>query len=228
MLIYDAKNLGPLTASLKRKEQAATSAASLALNSASTLAIKESIKEITETVNLSPSYINRKISVMKRANDRNLKVIIGAFNPRVLLTEYPFTQTGRKVSVSVNKAGAMREIPKAFIARNLASSGARGVALRYADALAYFEKVHPRGKPTSKKAARLARLRGKVAKIKQIRETAKGRKLSLAERKAVNGFEVLHGRTINQLFDSVRVDIQPQLQLFLRKEFIRQLDRLTV
>ena len=101
----------------------------------------------------------------------------------------------------------MRQLRSAFRVTGLRGSDATGIALRNKDAVAYFEKSAGQGLKTTAKTSKLAKLRAKAA--------SKPR-----------GIHVLHGRSINQLFTSVRGDIKDKIDAFLLEDFVTQLNRL--
>ena len=206
---YDARNLQPLIKKLNVQVKLANEAAAKTVNETALFAFKEAVEEIASTVNLKKSYINGKMRVTGRATSENLTATISSRDPRVLLSRYPFSASRKGVRIAVNKGGSRRSIPKAFIARNLRGSAATGIALRKQDALEYFERAFSRGRQTPGKNRKLARLR---------------RQANAAPR----SIEVLHSRTVNQLFESVRDDIQPQVGAFMTRRFIKYLERFSL
>lgn len=203
--IFDVKDL---KARIKARGEEANKAAALAINKTTTFAIKEAISDIQEEANLQQGYISKHIKTVSRASAKKLRAVVAANARETLLTRYPYRKTAKGVAVSVGVTG-YREIPRAFIVRGLKGSQATGVALSNKEALALFEKRFSKGQPTPGKQAKLAKLRSK-AKSKP------------------RGIEVLHSRSINQLFTSSRERIQPQITAFMINEFLADFDRLSI
>lgn len=203
--ILDVKDLKKR---LKSKTDATSKAAALALNKTSTFAIRESISDITSEVSLQQSYISKHLKTVGRASSSNLRAVIAANARETLLSRYPYRVTSKGVSVKIGVSG-YRDIPKAFIVRGLRGSLATGVALSNKQALAFFESRLSTGISTAAKVSKVAKLREKA--IKKPR-----------------GIEVLHSRSINQLFTSSRVNIQPRIKAYMVEQFLYDLDRLSI
>ena len=107
--------------------------------------------------------------------------------------------------MAVNKTTGYRTIKRAFRVTNLRGSGASGIALKNQDAVEVFRRSLSPSTP------------GKSRKLQRI--------ISKARTKP-NGITVLHSRSINQLFTSVREDVQPRTFRFMADEFISDLRRL--
>lgn len=207
MPVNNILDLTSLNLRLQKRGQAAEDAAVLAINKAATFSVKESIEEIASIVQLKKSYINRHISIPFRARKGSLRAIIQTNERATLLSRFPFQKSSKGVRASVNVGAGMRLLPKSFVLPNLKGSGATGIGFRNVDALAFYES------------------KGFGSSI------LGGRKLSKLRNKAANkprGIEIEHRRSINQLFDSVRVNIQPRLQSLLRREFINDYERLSI
>lgn len=203
--IFDVSDL---KSRIKSRGETANKAAALAVNKATTFAIKQAITDIQEEANLQQGYISKHIKTVGRASSKNLRAVIAANARETLLTRYPYRKTARGVAVSVGVTG-YREIPKAFIVRGLRGSEATGIALSNKEALALFERQFSKGQSTPGKQKKLAKLRSKA-------------------KQKPRGIEVLHSRSINQLFTSSRTRIQPQITAFMVREFLADFDRLSI
>lgn len=203
--IFDVTDI---KARIKSRGETANKAAALAVNKATTYAIREAISDIQEEANLQQAYISKHLRTVSRASSKNLRAVIAANARETLLTRYPYRKTAKGVAVSVGVTG-YREIPKAFIVRGLRGSQATGIALSNKEALALFEKRFSKGQSTPGKQAKLAKLRSKA-------------------KQKPRGIEVLHSRSINQLFTSSRTRIQPQITAFMVREFLADFDRLSI
>lgn len=207
MATYRATAPTSLIERIKRKSTDTNRAAAQALNRTATFAVNESTRMIVQRVNLETAYIKKHLRVAARASPANLRTIIRANERATLLTRYPVMRTQKGVRVAVNKGTGFRELPGAFIVGGLRGSQATGVALRNKDALAFFERSASKGLRTDGKSSKLARLREKAAKKPR-------------------GIYVLHSRSINNLFTSVREDVSPGVQDFLLEDFLSQLKRI--
>lgn len=201
-------DLSGLQDRIKARGDAAEKAAALAVNKGATFAIKEAITDIQEEVNLNQPYISKHIKTISRASRSNLRAVIAANTRETLLSRYPYRVTKKGVAVSVGSAG-YREIPKAFIVRGLRGSLATGIALNNKEALELFKKRFSKGESTP----------GKQAKLEKLRQRA---------RTKPRGIYVLHSRSINQLFTSSRVRIQPRLTNYMIEQFLQDFDRLSI
>lgn len=208
MAKHKATNLNGLVTKLNSKPAVINKAASIAVNKTTQFAVGESIDLITTEVNLDPSYVRKHLKQVARANPNNLRAVIRANARATLLTRYPFTQTKQGVNVRVNARGGVRRLPKAFVVKNLRGSGASGVALRNKDAVAYFTKFINKG---------TGRTPGKQAKLNKIRAKAANKP---------HGVTVLHGRSINQLFTSVREDISDDIRTTMSDIFLGEFGKL--
>ncbi|ANP79307.1 hypothetical protein A134_23115 [Vibrio crassostreae 9CS106] len=199
--VFNVEDLTLLKKMITERGDAARKAAALTVNQSAIFAMKESIKEITSSVNLKESYVQGHMAVAGKATPNSLKAEVYANERGTLLTRYPFNKTAQGVSVAINKGRGYREIPQAFMVKSLRGSNAQGIALRNTEALKLYEAVGG-----SSGAKKLSRLRAK-AKSKP------------------SGIHVLHSRSINQLFTSARDDINPELTSFMLREFMKNMDR---
>lgn len=207
MARYTLKNLPSLGDKIRTKASEIDKAAANTINKAATFATVKSIELITTRVNLKSGYIKEHVKTASRASPLNLQAIVRANARATHLARYPYSATKQGVRVSVNKGAGFRLIPKSFIARNLKGSLSTGVAMRNTDALAYMESQMHKGQGGTVR---------KVAKLNRLRKKAKQRP---------RGIEVEHSRSINQLFLSVREDIEPALNSFMQDEFFKQLGK---
>ncbi|AUR86172.1 neck protein [Vibrio phage 1.083.O._10N.286.52.B9] len=195
-----------LAAKIREKSNDVNSAASLTLNRTATATVNKSIEEITGSVNLEPSYIKKHLKVTARASPANLRTIITANERGTLLGRYPNFKTKDGMRVAINKGSGYRELRGAFRVTGLKNSDAAGIALRNRDAVAFVEASMRNTKGSAKKSRKLANIK------------------SNAENKP-NGIYVLHSRSVNQLFVSVRDDVKPFMDEFMADEFLTQFER---
>lgn len=207
MPVYHAHDLSKLATRISQKSEIAKKASALAINKSATYAIKLSIDEIIKEAALQPNYVKKHLRTVARASPSNLRAIISANARATLLTRYPHVKTPDGIRVKVNATGGYREIKGARVLRGLKGSSATGIALRNKDAVAYFSNAINKGKRTPEKSRKLQRI---------IRKA----------RTKPYGMTVLHSRSINQLFTSKRVDIQPELKEYMVEEFIKDFRRL--
>tara|TARA_B100000902_G_C27322175_1_gene925455 strand:+ start:2296 stop:2925 length:630 start_codon:yes stop_codon:yes gene_type:complete len=205
MARFTPDQMGALADKIKANDTTINRAASLAINKTVTFAKDLSVSEILRTVNLQQSYVRRNLKTAKRASPNDLSAIIRANTRETLLTRYPYQETSTGVRVAVNKTTGYRTIKRAFRVTNLRGSGASGIALKNRDAVEVFRRSLSPSTP------------GKSRKLQRI--------ISKARTKP-NGITVLHSRSINQLFTSVREDVQPRTFRFMADEFISDLRRL--
>ncbi|AUR84123.1 neck protein [Vibrio phage 1.049.O._10N.286.54.B5] len=207
MATYSVDRIGVLADNIRNKSTAVNKAASLTLNKTATATVNKSVELITNDVNLQTSYVKKHLRTVARASPANLRVRIHATARGTLLDRYPSFKTKDGMRVAVNKGSGFREIKNAFRVTGLKGSSSSGIALRNRDAVGFFE-------------ANLA---------KTGRTPAKSRKLQRIIAKArtkPNGIEVLHSRSVNQLFLTVRDDVKPYTDEFMVEEFLTQFDRL--
>lgn len=207
MARYKATAPQRLMAKIKANYTLGNRAASLALNKTATYTNQQSVALITKEVNLPQGYVAKHLRVGSRASPANLSTSIFANERGTLLTRYPYMRTSDGIRVSVNKGSGFREIKGAFRVTGLKGSLTDGIALRNKDAVEFFKRSLSKGQRTSGKTSKLARI---IAKAE-----AKPR-----------GITVLHSRSVNQLFLSVREEVKPKSDAFLIEDFIAQLNRL--
>lgn len=187
-------DLTKLIKDLNNLDANATKNLAIAINETSEDITRKSIDEIADRVELQKSYISKHLFVEQKATTTNPQAIITGNARGTLLTQYPFeafekTENNRGgVRVKVNKNGSSHDIQGAFKIRLKAGASrgnSQGIALRNKDALEYFERNLSKGARTTAKQDKLNKIRRKAA--------SKPR-----------GITVLHSRSINQLFDSIR------------------------
>lgn len=204
MAVYHAHDLSKLALKIKNKSKVADKAAALTINKSATFAIRESIDEITSEVNLQESYIKKHLRTVARASASNLRAIISANERGTLLARYPHIKTRNGIRVAINKAGGFREIPNAVMVRTK-NSGVMTVGMFNKDFATALKSAG--GRMTPKRSRKIQRA------------------LAAAARKPY-GRTPLHSRSINQLFTSVRDDIQPALREFMLETFLEDFRRL--
>lgn len=207
MATYKATAPQALINKIKANSTVVNRAAAQALNKTATFAVSKSIAEITKAVNLSPEYVKKHFKVGNRASPSNLAVVIYANERATLLTRYRYNQSSKGIKVAINKGSGFTELRGAFKISGLRGSQATGIAMRNKVALEFFERAAGNGERTNGKSSKLSRLAAK----------AKARP---------NGIYVLHSRSINQLFTSVRDDVGPLATDFLLEDFLEQFNRL--
>ena len=156
---------------------------------------------------MTASYVKKRLHVRKRAKPDSLTAIVTGEERGTLLERYPYSLSPTGATVRVNKAGSALEIKGARMVR-LKGSGEKVLGMFNKDAMEAFTKALSKGEGAT---------------------TGKRKKLHQLERRAANkpyGRTPLHSRSINQLFQSVREDIQPRLTRFMRGEFLKDFNRL--
>lgn len=169
------------------------------VNDAADDVVSRGIKKITQSVNLTPAYIQRHLAVSKRANKNSDEAIISATKRPVLLSRYDAMMAFRPsrdkrgrssamvqggVSVRVKTSGSRITMPSAFLIK-LRGSGVMGVAVR----------------PNSMKNLN-KREWGEVNK---------------------RGYAVLSGPSVDQLFSATKDELAPSIDE-LMDSFIRKLN----
>lgn len=208
MAKYAIHNIDALADKMRTTSSVINKAASLAINKTATYTREISARRIVNEVTLPIAYVNRHLKTVARASPNNLRAKISANARATLLTRYPYSVTSEGVHVRINQKGARRFIKDAFVISGLRGSGAEGVVLRNRQAVAYFTKALRDGEGATP---------GKRAKLAAIRAKAAAKPY---------GVTVLHSRSINQLFTSVREDVQPEVNDFMKSEFLKDLKRL--
>lgn len=206
MPIYYASDIAKLVDRMNEKSNIVDRAAANTLNKSATFAIKESIAEITSEVNLQPNYIKQHLTTTARAKYDNLRVIVSGSERGTLMFRYPTVKTKNGYKIAVNRTGGFREIKNSRMI-TLRGSGKKSLAVTNRDAVDWFKYSMSKGKRTPAKSRKLQRIISKAAS-------------------KPNGMTPLHSRSINQLFESVREDIQPELARFMRKTFLADFKRL--
>lgn len=205
MARFTVDQISTLVADLKATEPMINRAASLAINKAATFSKNLSVEFITNEVNLEPNYVKQNIKQVQRASPDNLVAIIRANTRETLLTRYPNQVTKDGVKVAVNRSSGFQNIKGAFRVNGLRGSQASGIAVRNTDALRIFKANLAPATP------------GKRKKVLRAAQRAATKPRSIT---------VLHSRSINQLFTSVREDVQPRTFRFMAEEFLSDLQRL--
>ena len=205
MAKHSVKNLNKLADIIREKSTLVDKAAANTINKTATATISKSVSEITKSVNLDANYVKKHIKVVARASPTNLRGIIHANERGTLLTRYPHFRTKDGVRVSINKGSGYRELKGAFIVTGLKGSAASGIALRNTAAVAFFENA-------------IAKTGSSSAKNKKLRN------IKVKAQAKPNGMEVLHSRSVNQLFTSVRDDVKPFIDDFMVLEMQKQLN----
>lgn len=173
------------------------------VNRTATYARKRSVDQITNRVALPSGYVNQRLKVVSRASPKDLSATIRGRTRATLLSRYPYLKSKDGVKVKVNQGAGYEDIKSAFIIRSLRGSLATGLAMRNS---VYYEFYKNLNHDTP----------GKRAKLAKARERADNKP---------RGITVLHSRSINQLFDSVREDIQPEIYRFMADEFLKELNK---
>lgn len=185
----------------------ADKAAAQALNKTATFAIERAVSAITDENNLQPGYVKKHLKVVNRASPVNLRTVITANERGTLLTRYPFQKTRTGVDVNVKKSGGARTLKGAFIVSGLKGSGASGVALNLKSAVEFFKLGMMKGQRTARKSQKLQRIIADARTKKR-------------------GIVVLHGSSVNQMFEASLDDLKTQSESFLVSDFIDQLKRI--
>lgn len=199
---FTTDNISILSNKIKATDEQINQAASQAINRTLTFSRRLSVREITSEVNLQSSYVSRNMRIAQRASPNKLIGIVRTNTKVTLLTRYPHRKTAKGISIAVNRAEGYRTIRSAFRVTNLRRSGASGIAVKNRNAAEIFKRgIHPATPPKRRKLQRV---------LRNARLNPKG-------------ITVLHGRSINDLFLSVRNDIRPRYIRFLNLDFQRQL-----
>ena len=206
MATFTADTINILSQRIRDKSKIANQASSLAINKSATFSIRESIERIISEVALQPNYVRQNIRTVARASANNLRAIVSANTRNTLLNRYPHVVTKSGVRVRINAKGGFKEIKGARIIRSLRGSGGAAIGVSNVD---------------------FARILSQAGGVRTPRKSRKlQRALSRARRKPY-GMTPLSSRSINQLFTSVRVDIQPELKRFMVSEFKSDFRRLS-
>jgi len=206
MAVFTAQNIGVLAKKVRNRDKVINSSAANSLNKGATFSKELSSSLITKEVGLSQGYVRGKIRTVARASPTNLRAIIRASTRSTLLTRYPYSSTTTGVRVTVNKSAGPKLIKGAFVTKPLKNSGARGIAVNFDTAIRIFRQGE-KSKARSQKLQRILRLAAN------------------AKRRGKRGLYVLQSRSINQLFTTIRVTVQPKTIQFIETEFLEQLQR---
>lgn len=205
MATYNADQLSSLATQITNRTTLVNRAASLTINRTATFARQQSVRLMLLEVNLPRSYISRNLRIVQRASPSRLSAIIRANTRNTLLTRYPHQRTARGVRVAVNAREGFQLIENAFVVNNLRFSGASGVALNNRSAVEHFRRALDPATPAKRR------------KLQRIIQAA---------RRNPRGIQVLNSRSINQLFTTVREDVEPRTTAFLIDGFTTDLERL--
>lgn len=176
------------------------------VNKTTTFARDKAVDTITSRVVLPGPYVKQRLKVISRASPRKPRAIIQGKTRATLLSRYPYLKSEKGVKVRVNADEGYKDIKQAFIINGLRGSFATGIAMRNEIAYQYYKSLNFTGEGRQAKIAKLNRLKKKA-------------------RRRPKGIYVFHSRSINQLFDSVRKDIEPELKAFMAKDFLRRLNK---
>ena len=196
MAVYDARKLTKLAGNVRDWDSKINSAAANALNRAATKARNDSVSEI---------FNRTTLSVAGRASPSNLRSIVQGVNRATLLSRFDYIKTSAGVKVKVNNRGGFKLIKDSFVVTNLRGSTSTGIAMSNVRAAAYYAD---------------AAIGGGSQAVKR-----KAIKLAIKAKTKPGGIHVLHSRSITQLFESVKVDVSPSVQLFLERTFLDNLGR---
>jgi len=188
---------------LKGFDDKINQAASNAVNRAATLARNEGIDLILERVTLSKAYVSGRVNIASRSSPTTLRAVIQSTTRATILDRFDSTSVKGGVRVRVNRSGGYKTISGAFMVKNLKGSHSSGIALSNKAAARYYKEMS--GKSSNPLI------------------NAKASKLANKAKANPGGIHVLHSRSINQLFESVREDIQPTINTFLQATFLREL-----
>jgi len=215
MAKYTSKDFQTLVNNIKGKDVIVLKATKNTIDRSATFSVNTAIKLITDEVNLSRQYLKSGINYVKRPSNNDLTAVVRANVRATLLERYPHSVYGGKGlgkgsvgggTVSVNKGKST--FIKGLRYVTLKGSGERVIGLSNIDALKHFRANLYKGKGATPL---------KVKKLQQINLRAKNNPY---------GRTPLHSRSINQLFESARVDLQPDLKQFMQDNFLKEFNRL--
>lgn len=197
---HEIANLKTLSSKFRGYGNASAKAMSLALNKGATVAKNESVDVITSRVNLKRNYVKSKLPIISRASPSNPSVTIGTREIGTQLTRYPNVKTSVGYSVSVNTGSGFKNIAGAFKVGFRGTSGKYGIAI------------------SAKRAVRMKNLftGERLAEVKRLNNKTKGR-----------GLVILKSRSVGQLFKTVRDDVRPYSFEAIRREYFKDLKRLS-
>lgn len=171
------------------------SAASNAINRAATQGRTDGVNAIVDKYTLDKNYVSARIAVVSRASPTNLNAVIQSATRATLLDRFQSATVSGGVKVRVRRSGGNKTINGAFRVKNLKGSLTTGIAMTNANAARYYADVG---------------LSVLAAKVKS---------------KPEKGIHVLHSMSINQIFNTIRLDIEPNLRGFLQRTFMENLNK---
>lgn len=198
---YNVTNLKDLTDKLIQKGKRIDSMLASTVNATATFVRNRSTEVITSRVLLQPNYVKQYLKVSKRASPNDPVAVISANERATLLPRYPHITGKDGVKVRINVGSGYETIRGSFIIKGLRGSGVTGIAMRNSVFYEYYKTL-------------IHDTPGKQAKLKRAESRAKNKP---------KGITVLHSRSINQLFLSVREDVQPDLRRFMVEDFKKRL-----
>lgn len=205
---YSIATIDILVDKIKSHPDKANIAIKDTLNKTATFSKRLSVETISKTVTLNKSYINRHIKVKSRASPSNLRVVIQANTRATLLPRFSNVKTADGYKVAINRTGGYRAIKGAWMA-STRGSGRKAIYVS-----------NKQARDTARKGLR------KGAGATQAKRSRLQRLTSLAAEKP-NGMQALHSRSINQLFTSVRSDISPEANNFMRETMVEYIRGIT-
>lgn len=199
-MIYQAHDLVSLKSRFKELPAEAQQIMVDAINMAAPVIHEQAIDRMMDRVKLKRSYIQKHLRIKRLATFDRPRATIEGNTRETLLSRYPFRKVEKGISVSVNAGANASTIFDAFIVKNLRGSGATGIAVKLKDM--------PKVAPKTKGAQRAMRYKGNKSKL---------------ARKALNKPYILHARSINQLFSSIKDELTPSIELELKGNIARLL-----
>lgn len=178
----------------------ANKAASMALNDAARKGRTLGSRHIREQVNLTASYINRHLKVGRKASPDRLEASIAAHRRSVLLTRYGAEMRLVKASSDPSR---LKGDPARGIPRGYKAGGAQGVSIKRG------------GSSATLRHAFWIRLQGS-GKWAPMERTGPGR----------GDFEPMYGPSVDQVWQDVRGEVEPDVSELALTEFTRQFARL--
>lgn len=199
-MIYQAHDLVPLKARFKELPAEAQRIMVNAINTAAPTIHDKAISKMMDRVQLKRPYIQKHLRVKRLATLDRPRATIEGNTRETLLSRYPHQKTSKGISVAVNAGANPTNIFGAFIVKNLRGSGATGIAVKLKDA--------PKVAPRTKAAKRAMRYKGNTSK---------------SAKRALNKPFILHARSINQLFNTIKDELVPDINMELYANISRQL-----
>jgi len=169
-----------------------------AINSATRKALTLAVKDIKSQVNLKSSYIRTKLKVYQKATASNPEAVLGAKSRGVLIDRYE----GKQIITRVKDRKRSKGDPMRGIAAGYKS---KGVTVR----------VKSRGGTKFMRGFYIPLKKGNGENGMAIAvRTGRGRK----------NYEVLHGPSVSQVFQTVRWDIEPKAREMAIAELMAELE----